>query len=174
VFIITTAYYHEELSLMQKLKLTLKTILMALTACLSLSILPAQAASPAAEARFLAAAKAAFQKHDAAALTALVCWDRVPENLQVSGKERLAREVALTATDLVLIAPDPQLPDLEWKDATGTAFRANLPVTRHLKITFAPGSVVQLKRGPVKVKDTSYPVGEKDGKLFLLEPAPVK
>jgi hypothetical protein len=47
-------------------------------------------------------------------------------------------------------------------------------MTKHLKITFAPGSMIELKRGPVKVKDVTYPVGEKDDKLYLLQPAPVK
>ena len=47
-------------------------------------------------------------------------------------------------------------------------------MTKHLKITFAPGSTIALKRGPVKVKDVVYPVGEKEGKLYLLQPAPVK
>ena len=42
------------------------------------------AASAEEEARFLAAVKTAFEKHDANALVALSCWDRVPEKLKKS------------------------------------------------------------------------------------------
>jgi hypothetical protein len=134
----------------------------------------ALAASPEEEARFVAAAKQAFEKHEAEALVALTCWDRVSDELKDRGKKRYAKEVALTASGVVLSAPDPSSPDLEWKDEAGVAHRSNLPVVKHLKITFAPGSTIELKRGPVKVKDVTYPVGEKEGKLFLLQPAPVK
>ena len=126
--------------------------------------------APSCESR----AKTAFAKHDAKALATLTCWDRVPEKLKESGQQHYARDVALTATEVALTAPDPKSPDLEWKDESGTAYRSNLPVTKHLKITFAPGSTIQLKRGPVKVKDAVYPVGEKSGKLYLLQPAPVR
>ncbi len=125
---------------------------------------PAEA-SAAEEARFLAAAKAAFEKHDADALAALTCWDRVPAKLKESGKKQYARDVAQTVTHMTLTKPDPRFPDLEWKDTDGVAYRSNLQVIKQLKITLAPGGLF---------KDGTYPVGEKDGKLHLLEPAPVK
>ena len=152
----------------------MKTLILALTSVLVFQLQSALAASPEEETRFVAAAKQAFEKHDTNALIALTCWDRVSDKLKDSGKSRYAKEVALTATDVVLSAPDPNAPDLEWKDDAGVAHRSNLTVTKHLKITFAPGSAIELKRGTVKVKDVTYPVGEKDGKLFLLQPAPVK
>jgi hypothetical protein len=134
----------------------------------------ALAASPEEEARFVAAVKQAFEKHEAGALIALACWDRVSDEQKDSGKKRYAKEVSLTPTGFVLSAPDPKLPDVEWKDDAGVAYRSNLPVVKHLKITFAPGSTIELKRGPIKVKDVTYPVGEKEGRLFLLQPAPIK
>jgi hypothetical protein len=125
----------------------------------------AWAASQQEEANFLAAATTAFEKHDADALSILTCWDRVPAKLKDSSKKNYVRDAALTMTGIALTAPDPQAPDLEWKDKDGVAYRSNLPVVKHLKITFAPGG---------RFKDVTYPVGEKEGKLYLLEPAPVK
>ena len=72
--------------------------------------------------------------------------------------------MAQTVTDITLTDPDPMFPDLEWKDAAGVAHSSNLPVIKQLKIKFSTG----------KFKDGTYPVGEKDGILYLLELAPVK
>lgn len=143
----------------------MKTLLFALAVFLSLPFQSVRAAAQKEEARFLAAAKQAFEKHDADALMALTCWDRVPDKFKASGKKQYARDVAQTATDIALTNPDPNYPDLTWKDTDGVSYRSNLPVVKQLKITFAPG-------GPFK--DGTYPVGEKDGKLYLLEPAPIK
>lgn len=116
------------------------------------------------ESQFIAAAKAAFEKHDAGALVALTCWDRVPEKLKASGEKQYARDASQTVGDITLTNPDPDFPDVVWKDKDGVSYRSNLPVIKQLKITF--------KTGPFS--DGRYPVGEKDGKLYLLEPAPVK
>jgi hypothetical protein len=123
-----------------------------------------KAASPAEEARFVAAVRAAFEKHDADALVALTCWDRVPDKLKADGKKQYARDVAQTVSDITLTNPDPNYPDLVWKGSDGVSYRSNLPVVKQLKITFKTG----------EFGDGRYPVGEKDGKLYLLEPAPVK
>ena len=85
--------------------------------------------------------------------------------LMTSGKKQYVRDVALTATDITLTLPDPKFPDLEWKDEAGVAYRSNLLMIKQLKITFARGAGFKAGR---------YPVGEKDGKLYLLEPAPAK
>ncbi len=124
----------------------------------------AVAATLSKEAQFVAAARKAFETHDAAALVALSCWDRVPDRLKESGKQLYARDVANAVTDIKLIDPDPNFPDLDWTEA-GVTYHSNLAVTKQLKITFAAGSMF---------RDATYPVGERDGKLFLLEPAPVK
>ena len=143
----------------------MRTFLLALGICLFLPLQPVRAASKEEEGRFLAAAKAAFEKHDADALMAITCWDRVPDKLKGSGKEYYVRDVAKTVMDISLKSPDPKFPDLEWRESDGVAYRSNLPVVKHLKITFARGQTF---------KDATYFVGEKDGKLYLLEPAPVK
>lgn len=128
---------------------------------------------PEEEARFVAAARRAFENHDADALMALTCWDRAPDKVKVSGKTRYARDVAQTATDIVLISPDPMYPDHEWKDKDGVSYRSNLPVVKQLKITFSSGTTIETQIGAVSVSHAHYPVGEKEGKLFLLAPAPV-
>ena len=121
-------------------------------------VLPVRVAFQEEESRFLNAAKTAFKKHDANALIAMTCWDRVPDKLKDSGKQQYARDVANTATDVTLINPYPQFPDIEWEDDAGIAYRSNLPVIKQLKVTFATG----------EFSDGTYPVGEKDGKLYLL------
>jgi hypothetical protein len=127
-------------------------------------LLSVRAASPDEEAKFVAAVKQAFEKHDANALMALTCWDRVPDEFKVSGKKQYARDVAQAVSDITLTNPDPNYPDLVWKDTDGVSYRSNLPVVKQLRITFAGG----------RFKNGVYPVGEKNGKLYLLEPAPVK
>ena len=134
-------------------------------ALLLLVVRPATAATPEEEARFLGAAKAAFEKRDANALVALTCWDRVPDQQKASGRKQYVRDVTLNATELLLVDPDPKFPDLEWTDEAGVSYRSNLAVTKQLKITFSRNG---------RFSDARYPVGEQDGKLYLLKPAPVK
>ena len=101
-------------------------------------------------------------------MKALTCRDRVPDKFKDSGKKHYARDVAWTATDIALTALDPKYPDLEWKDKDGVSYRSNLPVVKQLKITFASGTKLDAAAGNLKVRDAVYPVGEKDGKLYLL------
>ncbi len=143
----------------------MKTLVLSLASILILQFQPALAASPEEEARFLAAVRQGFDKQDTNALIALTCWDRVPDKLVEGGKKQLVRDIStMKVSDIKLIDPDPQFPDLEWKDKDGVAYRSNLPVIKQIKITFAPGG---------RFKGGTFPVGEKDGKLYLLEPAPV-
>ncbi|EEF58030.1 hypothetical protein [Pedosphaera parvula] len=143
----------------------MKTLIFALTAILVLRLQPLLAASPDEEARFVAAVKQAFEKRDADALMTLTCWDRVPDKFKASGRKQYARDARQGATDFTLTNPDPNEPDLVWKDTDGVSYRSNLSVVKQFKITFTKGG---------EFKDGTYPVGEKDGKLYLLEPAPVK
>jgi hypothetical protein len=113
------------------------------------------------QSRFLAAAEQAFEKKDVEALLALVCWDRVPDKFKESRKKQFTRDVSDATDDIALTDPDPNYPDHEWKDKDGVSYRANLPIVKQLKIKTRIGNAI-------------YPVGEKDGKLYLLAPAPVK
>lgn len=142
----------------------MKRLMLVIASVLALQLQSIKAASSQEESRFLAAAKQAFAKHDADALASLTCWDRVPDKLKASGKKQYARDAAQQAGDITLIDPDPNYPDLVWKDDDGVSYRSNLSVIKQLKITFKTGDL----------GDGWYPVGEKDGKLYLLEPAPVK
>ena len=142
----------------------MKTLILAIASLLLLQSQAVRATSPEEEAQFVAAAKQAFAKHDASALAALTCWDRVPDKLKASGRDQYTRDAAQTVSDITLTNPDPDYPDLAWKDKDGISYRSNLPVLKQLKITFKTGDF----------SDGRYPVGEKDGKLYLLEPAPIK
>ncbi|MGD0017080.1 MAG: hypothetical protein ABSC38_06165 [Verrucomicrobiia bacterium] len=163
----------------------MKTFILALAVVFLLPVLPVQAASQEEETRFLSAAKDAFAKHDADALVAMTCWDRVPDKLKKDGKQQYVGAVAAPVADIKLVNPDPNHSNLEWKKnadprfvelgigwkETGVIYRLNLPVVKQLKITFAPQ---KFSDGTSLTIDCAYPVGEKDGKLYLVEPAPVK
>ena len=143
----------------------MKRCFFALLIVLSISFQSAPAATQDEEVRFATAARKVLDTHDADALAALTCWDRVPDKLKENGKKQYARDAARAVIDVRLTNPDPKFPDLVWKDKDGTAYRSNLAVTKQLNITFASGGLF---------KEVTYPIGEKDGKLYLLEPAPVK
>ena len=143
----------------------MKTCFFALLVFLSTFFQSALAATQDEEARFASATRKAFDTHDTDALSALTCWDRVPSKLKESGKKQYARDAARAVTGVMLTNPDPKSPDLVWNDKDGRAYRSNLPVIKQPRITFGPGGLF---------REATYPVGEKDGKLYLLEPAPVK
>jgi hypothetical protein len=135
-------------------------------ACTAQKTEPAnQSAYPQDEASFLAAVKKAFADHDPDTLVALTCWDRVPVELKRSGKEQYLHDVAQDVDGITITPPEPGSPDLDWQ-RDGVTYHANLPVTKQLKITPAKGST--FGTGGTGV----YPIGQKDGKLFLLEPVP--
>jgi|GEM_PF-1657475 len=142
----------------------MKILIFSVVSTLILQLQPVLAATPDEEVRFVAAAKQAFQKHDADGLMAITCWDRVPDQLKESARQIYARDAKQDVTDIKLTKPDTKKPDLMWKDKDGISYRSNLAVVKQLVITFAPGG---------HFKDGTYPVGEKKGKLYLLEPAPV-
>jgi hypothetical protein len=58
--------------------------------------------------------------------------------------------------------------DPAWKDA-GVVYRSNLPIVKQLKITFAP---TKADDKTSLTMDVTYQVGEKDGKLYFIEPVP--
>ena len=139
----------------------MKKMVLVLISVLALQSQSTLAASAEEQSRFLTAAKQAFEKKDVEALMALVCWDRVPDKFKESRKKQYTRDFGDASGDIALTDPDPNYPDHEWKDKDGILYRANLPVVKQLKIK-------------TKIGNAIYPVGEKDGKLYLLAPAPVK
>ena len=133
----------------------MKKFILALAAILVLHSQLLSAATSAEEKRFVAAAKLAFANHDADAMMALTCWDRVPDKFKTSGKRQYSKEVLEPVTDVRLIKPDPNFPDLEWKDTDGVSYQSNLPVVKQLRVSWDGGNAL-------------YPVGEKDGVPVLV------
>jgi hypothetical protein len=164
----------------------MKTLALLITTILALQLQPVLAASPDEEARFIAAAKQAFAKHDATALAALTCWDGVPDKLKKDGKEQYAPAASAEAPPVAeakLVNPTPS--DLQWTvdddprfmtidpawKETGVAYHSNLPIIKELKLTFAS---MKANDNASVTMDVTYPVGEKDGKMYFIEPTPVK
>lgn len=116
------------------------------------------------ESRFEQAVKSAFENQNVAQLEQLTCWDRVPEARRKATMKTYARDVEFGAKEVKLTPADPMTPEIAWK-LDGISYRSNLKVTKNIKIEFGEGA---------KYKDGTYFVGEKDGKLFLLAPAPVQ
>ena len=94
----------------------------------------------------------------------LTLWDRVPDGRREALEELYSRDVALTVSKVALVPPDPDYPDIEWQK-DGVTYRSNLPVSKHLKASWHDGDTSG---------DVRLPVGEKDGRLYLLAPAPVE
>ena len=116
------------------------------------------------ESRFEQAVKSAFENQSVSRLDQLTCWDRVPEARRKATMKIYTRDVAFGAKEVKLTSPDPTTPDMPW-DLDGITYKSNLEVTKNIKIEFGDGAAF---------KDGTYFVGEKDGKLFLLAPAPVE
>ena len=119
-------------------------------------------ATPEEENAFVAAVRKAFATHDADALVALTCWDRVPAKQKQITAARYG-ELVKGAVDISLIDPDPHFSDRGWTE-DGVTYHANLSVSKRLQM--------------VSPTDTSFKirlsVGEKDGKLFIVGQAPAK
>jgi hypothetical protein len=168
----------------------MKILIFALAAVFAFPFLSVRAASLEEETNFINSVKQAFEKHDADALVALTCWDKVPDKLKKDGKRQYAGDVAYAKSivgspiaDIKLINSGQS--NLEWKEdddgrfaeidpawkETGVVYWLNLPVLKQLKITFAPTKADDKTSLTIEV---TYPVGEKDGKLYFAEPAPVK
>lgn len=168
----------------------MKTLILTIASVLVLQLQLVQAASPEEETRFIAAVKQAFENHDADALVALTCWDRAPDKLKKDGKQQYLGDIGYTktitgppVTDIKLLNPDkssvewnvdndPRFVEIDpaWKE-TGVVYRSNLPVVKQLKVTFAPTKADDKTSLTI---DVTYSVGEKDGKLYFIEPAPTK
>jgi hypothetical protein len=164
----------------------MKTLALLIISILAVQLQPLLAASPDEEARFVAAVKQAFAKHDADALVALTCWDGAPDKLKKDGKLQYAPAASAEApavADAKLLNPakpdvqwsadeDPRFIEIDpaWKE-TGAAYHSNLAIVKELKLTFAP---MKADANSSVTIDVTYSVGEKDGKLYFIEPAPVK
>ena len=129
----------------------------------------ASSATPEEQARFLAAVQKAFDARDASGLDALTCYDRTPEKLKQSLQTTYAALLAEKGVvlDFKLVDPDRKFIDKE-RTEDGVAYRANLPITRQLNIKYKNATDQKT------LLQMCFPVGEKDGKLFLLGSAPVK
>ena len=148
-----------------KTKYMIKTITLTIALFTAL-VLRSNAASPESEAQFIANAKAAFDTKDSGQLLKLMCWDGVaPEeknkiNLPMSVLvKRPVKQIELVAP------PDPQ--KLEYT-RDGVTYRPNLVVIKLLMVTFKSDKTADVST-PI-----TFPVGEKDGKLFIATAAPVK
>ena len=143
----------------------MKTFIFTLAVFISTAFESVRAASPEEEANFLTAVRQAFDKQDTNALFTLTCWDRVPDRFIKSAKNLNMREIAWEISDLTLVNPDPNTHRQGLKGNDGVTYLPNLPVIKLLKIVF-------VKDG--RFQPETRPVGEKDGKLYLLENAPVE
>jgi hypothetical protein len=122
------------------------------------------AASPEAEAHFVAEAKAAFDTKDSSRLMSLVCWDGVTPEMKKELTEQYSGMVQQPISRVELVAPDPKQTTEFTRN--GVTIRLNLTVIKQLKITIVTK--------PGDSASAAIPVGEKDGKLFITTTAPVK
>lgn len=141
----------------------MKTHLLFIILLSAFTAIEAIAVTPEEEARFAAAAKKAFDAHDASGLAELTYWDGVPETQKQITRARYEEMVKTSDLDVSLVDRDPKFADRPWTK-NGVAYHANLPVTRQLQIVSPTDANFKLRLS----------VGEKDGKLCLTGQAPVK
>jgi hypothetical protein len=143
----------------------MKTFIFAVAVLISIPLQSVRGASPEVEANFLTAVRQAFDKQDTNALFALICWDRVPDKIIKRSKKQRMREITLKVSEMTLITPDPNEHRQGYKDKEGIVYLPNLPEIKQLKIVFVTDG---------RFQSSIYSVGEKNGKLYLLVPAPVE
>ncbi len=139
---------------------TQKHIVMIATLLLAFS-LRCMAASPEAEAGFVADTKAAFDAKDAAKLENLVCWDGVTPKMKPMVIQELSGLVQRPIATVELVTTDP-ISDYGTRD--GVTYKPNLAVIKKLKITFKSD----------KPPEADFFIGEKDGKLLITNAEPAK
>jgi hypothetical protein len=128
-------------------------------------VIRSMAASPEAETRFLADAKAALDTKNSTNLLKLVCWDGVAPEMKKMIEQQMSFLVQRPVTQIELLAPAPKQKIEYTRD--GVTYRPNLAVIKQLKITFKADK-------PVTASSAELPVGEKDGRLFITTAAPAK
>ena len=135
----------------------MKTLTLALTTILVFQLHSALAASPEEEAKFVAAAKQAFEKHNADDLVSMTCWDRVSDRIKKEGTQQYKRAVATTNVVVTLENPgsrvvrlndgwtknmDPRFAGFgrDWEEFSVTN-RLNLTAIKELKMVYGPKKI---------------------------------
>ena len=137
-------------------------------ACLILGLIEnAALGDQKGDAAFVDKVRTAFMNHSCESLVGLSLWTGVSEEDKKQAIKKYESEVALHMTKI------------EFKDAEQSRWRNwkqgeveytyNLPVTKQVVVHVEKGSKIKLRFGEVPIKDVTMPVGEKDGKWYLLK-----
>jgi hypothetical protein len=121
----------------------------------------AGAASVDEETRFLSAVRAAYTSKDKEAIMALTCWDRVTEEHKKMAPKALDFAVRLPVKSVKYTELDPARQTSFTKD--GVTYGPNLPILKQVEVEYVVESGNQ---------KSSFFVGEKDGKLMIVNLAP--
>jgi hypothetical protein len=122
------------------------------------------AASPAEEARLVAAVRKAFDEHKGAGLAGVTCWDGIggADRKSAEGGYKALVEQKDVVWEFKLVEPDPKAVERARKEENGIVRRENLAIVRRLEMTFRD------KEGKRILGIIGYGVGEKDGRLMLV------
>jgi hypothetical protein len=145
---------------MKSLMLTPFLLLCLLTSC------PSFAASSSEEARVIANVKKAFATRQTQPILDLYYWEGVSQKDKGQVSKNISSEVnsEKTIKSIQFIGPKPNA--LTEIVRSGVTYRINLPITKRLEIKF------EKKDGVTST--TRFNVGEKNGKLYFVQLAPVK
>lgn len=131
------------------------------TAALAVLVSIGHAATPEEDARFLAVLREACLKKDKEALVALSNWDRVPPEIKKQTIEGMAHIInePIKSVEYGTLDESRAL----TRTLNGITYAPNLPVTKQVTIVY-----------DLKVGNSSGTllVGEKDGKLMIVNLAP--
>ena len=122
-------------------------------------------ASPQEEDTFLTVVREAYVTKNKEAIIALICWDRVTEKHRAIVPKALDYSLSRTIKSMEYRPVDSTESHSYTKD--GITYGPNLPVMKRIEIVYedAPGQA--------KLTSSLY-VGEKDGKLMIVNLAPVQ
>lgn len=121
------------------------------------------AATPEEEARFLDALRSALTTKNQAELVALSCWDDVPADIKQMAIDGMVGVIAdpIKSIQYQALGDAP----ITSRTLNGVVYISNLPITKQVKIEY------DLKVGG---SSATISVGEKDGKLMIVNLVPKK
>lgn len=121
----------------------------------------ATAATPAEEARFLDAVRAAYTGKDKEAIIALTCWDRVTEQHRKLAPKVLDYAVSRPIKSVQYRALD--ISEVQTYTQEGITYGPNLPITKEIEIEYVVDSGSQ---------KAELFIGEKAGRLMIVNLTP--
>lgn len=144
----------------------MKRIVFILVSLVSLLFADLSVASASEEIRVIASVKKAFETKQIQPIMDLYYWEGVSKKSRAKVAENILLELSSKPAIRSIQFIEPKPNELTEFVHAGVTYRANLPIIKRLEIIFEPRGAERLS--------TQFSVGEKNGKLYFAQLAPVK